>query len=52
MTDRWLLILAVMALFAGLGVMGFIYQQQTQPSQPMCTSAQAECSDRPYLGNP
>ena len=52
MTERWLLVLFVTALFLGLGVMGYRYRRQAGAPQAMCASAQAQCGDRPYLGNP
>ena len=52
MTERWLLVLFVMALFLGLGVMGYRYRRQTTTPQIMCASAQAQCGDRPYVGSP
>ncbi len=53
--ERWLLVLLVLfvvILFLGVGLMGWRYRRTTQPNAVMCTSAQAHCADRPYLGTP
>jgi hypothetical protein len=50
--DRWFIILFTMALFLGLAVIGWRYRRATQPVMAMCTSADAQCGDRPYLGSP
>jgi hypothetical protein len=50
--ERWLIVLFVVAIFSGLGFMGWRYRRTGQPNMAMCTSAEAHCGDRPYLGTP
>jgi len=43
--ERWVLVGGVMAIFLGLAVMGWHYQQR-DVIPGMCTSAEAQCDER------
>jgi hypothetical protein len=49
--ERWVLVTFMLVLFLGLATLGWRYRR-VQPGSAMCTSAEAQCGDRPYLGSP
>ncbi|HEX4637375.1 MAG TPA: hypothetical protein VH189_14405 [Rhizomicrobium sp.] len=45
--ERWILVSGVVAIFLGLAVMGWHYQQQDNSAR-MCASAEAHCGERHF----
>lgn len=43
--DRWIIIGAVLAIFASLGVGGWYFQRGVQHPQNICANAEAQCGD-------
>ena len=50
--ERPILVLFVLALFLSFAVLGWRYRRASQPIPAVCTSAEAQCGDRPYAGSP
>ncbi len=50
--ERWFIVLFVTAVVLGGGALGLRYRRQIPATAAMCTSAEAQCGDRPYLGSP
>ena len=49
--ERWAIVGFMLMMVLGLAALGWRYRR-TSPADPMCSSAQAQCADRPYLGSP
>jgi hypothetical protein len=49
--ERLIIVAFVICIFAGVGVLGWHFTQGRRTDR-MCTSAAAQCGDRPYLGTP
>ena len=49
--ERWIVVVFVVCIFACVGLLGWHFTQDRRPDR-MCTSAAAQCADRPYLGSP
>jgi hypothetical protein len=49
--ERWVIVTFVVCIFAGVAVLGWHFTQG-RGTDRMCTSAAAQCADRPYLGSP
>ncbi len=47
--DRWIIIGAVLAIFASLGVGGWYFQRGVQHPANMCANAEARCDDDRHL---
>lgn len=51
--ERWAIAGFMLMMVLGLAAVGWRYRRAgLQPNAPMCSSAQAQCADRPYLGSP
>jgi hypothetical protein len=51
--ERWVLATFMLVLFLGLATLGWRYRRMGHhPAPAMCTAADAQCADRPYLGSP
>jgi len=49
--ERWAIVGFMLMMVLGLAALGWRYRRAS-PADPMCSSAQAQCADRPYLGSP